>query len=111
MPEAAKNVTQPQAATQMCALLSIPSNDLDLGGWVLLWGLLLTHARSIAVMNVADGANKAQQQIHEEHQHKHGKASRIRGGGAGKVCTFTFDSRLIDPLYRLLYEWNVSDEC
>ncbi|KAF5315188.1 hypothetical protein D9619_006936 [Psilocybe cf. subviscida] len=56
MPEAAaKNVTQPQAATQM------------------------------SVMNVAEAANKTQQQVHEEHQHKHGKASRIRGGGAGKA--------------------------
>lgn len=54
-------------------------------------------AQYVAVMNVAEAANKTQQQVHEEHQHKHGKASRIRGGGAGKVRIFAFELRLDRP--------------
>ncbi|KJA23215.1 hypothetical protein HYPSUDRAFT_137947 [Hypholoma sublateritium FD-334 SS-4] len=35
-------------------------------------------------MSVPEGAAQSAQQVHEHHQHN--KASRLRGGGAGKDC-------------------------
>ncbi|KAF8177004.1 hypothetical protein BJ912DRAFT_986180 [Pholiota molesta] len=42
-------------------------------------------ATQMKVMTATEGAAQTPQQVHEQHQHQH-KASRIRGGGAGKDC-------------------------